>query len=299
MRNDFFLFVGILAFIFILWLYTGGPSRPISFAGPYLSPNTSTGDTDTYWPSFGADTSAWGNWGGSDGWGGTGNVNEIPEEERSEYGASVSLSGGNVSATDIDEEYLTLRANSDEPVAISGWTLRSDRTGASVRIPSGVQVARSGSTGTIFLERGMTARIVTGSSPLGYSFAETKCTGYLNSRDEFSPQLDNRCPAPESELGRFYSGNANRYDQCAEYVRSLQTCEDPRSSSRSIPGSCQEFVDARLSYQGCVAAHRADEDFLGNTWRIYLGQRQQLWRSDNDTIYLLDSAGKVVDVYAY
>lgn len=297
MKNDFILFVAIIAFIFILWLYTGGPTRPISFAGPYLSPVTTTGDgTDTYWPSFGQDNSTWNNWDG--GWN-NGGDDDIAEIDRSEYGASVRLSGGNASSEDVDEEYLMIYANTDQPVAITGWTLKSDRTGASVRIPSGVQVARSGSSGTIFLEDGMSARITTGSSPLGYSFAETQCTGYLNARESFEPALDNRCPAPEEELGTYYSGNANRYDQCAAYVRTLRTCEDPRGTARAVPTSCQDFVDARLTYQGCVAAHQADADFMGDTWRVYLGQRQQLWRSDNDKIYLLDAAGKVVDVYAY
>ena len=41
MRSDVFLFIGILViFCFIVWVASGGPSRPLSFSGPSITPTT-------------------------------------------------------------------------------------------------------------------------------------------------------------------------------------------------------------------------------------------------------------------
>ena len=38
MKNDALFFAGILLIIFVTWVATGGPSRPVSWAGPFLTP---------------------------------------------------------------------------------------------------------------------------------------------------------------------------------------------------------------------------------------------------------------------
>ena len=43
MRSDLFLFIGILVFLFVVWVASGGPHRPLSFAGPTIAPLPTTG----------------------------------------------------------------------------------------------------------------------------------------------------------------------------------------------------------------------------------------------------------------
>src|SRR5882757_1001106 len=43
MQTDLLFFIAVFIFIFVVWVATGGPDRPISFAGPYLYPIETTG----------------------------------------------------------------------------------------------------------------------------------------------------------------------------------------------------------------------------------------------------------------
>lgn len=288
MRNDLILVFGILAVIFVLWVYTGGPNRPISFAGPYLTPLTSP--TNGLEPYGGASFFGMPDWnGGGDAYGPV-----------SDTGA-IRLGGGNATASDTDEEYLTLFNDSGEPVSITGWRLVSERSGASVTIPSGERLLRESGRGDIVLFPGEEAVVVTGDSPVRASFAETRCTGYLENirGDRFYPSLNNGCYTPLDELERYYGGNARNYDRCAEYVSSLPSCREARSIPRNIPESCEDFVDDRLSYNGCVDVHSGEADFFTGTWRVFLGEGRQLWRSSGESILLIDLAGNVVDRYTY
>ncbi len=45
MQNDAMFIIGLFVFFFLLWAFSGGPSRPISFAGPYITPITNEGQT--------------------------------------------------------------------------------------------------------------------------------------------------------------------------------------------------------------------------------------------------------------
>lgn len=285
MKNDLIFVLGIFALIFILWVYTGGPSRPISFAGPYLTPLTSpTDESEGY--------------GGS--WWGMGNSDGVEYGPAQENGP-VRLGSGNVSATDEDEEYVTIYNDSDVSVSITGWRLVSERSGASAIIPTGERVARDSGRADIVLFPGEEAIVVTGDSPTRTSFAETRCAGYLDnsSGSRFYPSLRTSCYAPIDELSRYYGGSATRYDRCAEYVESLPMCREARSVPRNVPDSCEDFVDDRLSYRGCIDAHAADADFFVGSWRVFLGEGRQLWRSDGESIVLIDAAGNVVDRYTY
>ena len=45
MRSEFLFFLAMLVVFFVLWLAGGGPSKPISFAGPYITPITNVDQT--------------------------------------------------------------------------------------------------------------------------------------------------------------------------------------------------------------------------------------------------------------
>lgn len=307
MKGDGLFFLGVLAFFFILWFATGGPSRPISFAGPYITPIT---DVDTVQQGYG-DTpavdfrsrSVWSDFmsGGLGGSGVSGVSNPSP------YRGQVRVSGsGGVTSEDPDKEYVVLRAHGDSAVDITEWRLVSVASGRSARIPMGASLPRSGrvnDTGRIVLSPGDEAIVVTGESPTGVSFKENKCTGYFTKRQDFSPSLGNRCPSAYKEFESHYSGNALRDDQCYSLMRNTPSCETP--SDRGMSNACIALIDTYLTYNSCVEQHRNDSDFADDTWRIYLeyensrGRSDELWKSSRDAIKLLDSEGRTVDLYSY
>lgn len=300
--NDALLFIGILIFLFIVWLYAGGPTRPISFAGPYLTPPTTSVDSsqEQYWPNY-SDNEYESIGPGEIKWWGFGLQDASPNVNLSPFADVVELRGGNAAAEDVAQEYVVIESRASAPLSITGWRLVSNKTGASITISYGSPVAsRGGSLLTnITLREGMQALIHSGYSPVNVSFQETKCTGYLNAYLFTPPLSSHACPTPLNELSAYYVGNAERYDQCAEFVQGLPACVDTGASPNRVPASCQSFVDTRLTYAGCVDAHVADDDFYGSVWHVYAERSKQLWRSSGESILLLDASGKLVDRYSY
>lgn len=308
MKGDGIFFLGVLAFFFILWFATGGPSKPISFAGPYITPIT---DVDTVQEGYG-DTpavdfrsdSVWSNiMGGSF----SGGANLGGVNNPSPYQGQVRVSGtGGTSSEDPDREYVTIRASGKDSIDITGWRLVSGASGRGARIPEGTTLPRSGrvnDTGRIVLNPGDEAIVVTGEAPTGVSFRENMCTGYFMSRQEFYPSLGNRCPSAYEEFQNHYTGNELRDDTCYNLVRSTPSCRTP--SDRGVSNACTTLIDDYLTYNGCVERHGSDADFVGDTWRIYLeyensrGRSDELWKSSRDSVKLLDSEGRTVDLYTY
>lgn len=130
--NDLWLFLGIILFLFVLWVYSGGPNNPISFAGPYITPVTAPGTTQVgYGPS--ANTfyrSA--------------NPSPAPatpaatiDAARSPYEDDVSLSYSDFRSNDEESEYVHIHLNRDQDVDITGWQLVGAKSGTHVRIPEG------------------------------------------------------------------------------------------------------------------------------------------------------------------
>jgi hypothetical protein len=123
--------------------------------------------------------------------------------------------------------------------------------------------------------------------------------GYLGVTSFIPPLANRSCPSPTEELGDGYDGSATSYDECRAVVSQFPRCAVPRDIPRDASSACEAFIKARLNYQGCVDAHFNDPDFRGDTWRVYLGQGGELWRSDNESIKLLDTQGRTVDIYSY
>jgi hypothetical protein len=302
--------IAIFVFAFILWVSTGGPTKPISFAGPYITPIT---DVDDVQGGYGEDidigTSNENNDSGSRIWSVKSVVGRF--ENRLGSGASVgpvspsadrvriASGAGGPSGSDAKSEYIVLRATDEGTVDVTGWRIVSEKSGASVTIPQAERVARSGALVNVVLNEGDEVIVTTGGSPSGTSFRENKCTGYLGS-DRYVPSLSTRsCPAPLDELGDFFPTHAEAYDACREVVRSFARCETPRDVPSEASRECENFIDTRLNYNGCVLGHKNDADFLGHTWRVFLGRKAELWRSDNELLKLLDREGRAVDVYSY
>ncbi len=160
--NDAFLLGGILLFIFVLWLYSGGPNHPIAFSGPYLTPITNVDQESTgYGPSANDYISS-----------GSGSVANRPQSAntqtidsaRSPFADRVRLEGGTPQASNERDEYLIISTSDD--VTITGWRLVSASGNTTVRIPDGNR-GSSDSKRSIALQPGDEAFISTGSRRAG------------------------------------------------------------------------------------------------------------------------------------
>lgn len=302
MMNDFFLFIGIIMLIFVVWASTGGPTRPISFGGPYLAPITEPGQgAEAYGTpgAFGGATSGItiGGYGVSVS---TGAGGSTPSSAASGQ-VSLLKDPGGAKETDADEEYLIIMVslNETEPVSTAGWKLVSKETGKGGAFPQATELPESGRVNVlspILLSPGDSAYVVSGRSPVGVSFRENKCTGYFEEHQDFHPALSQNCPTPYQEYVEHTGGDENA---CATYVRSIPYCETEGTAQGNPGGSCEDFIDEYLNYNGCVDAHANDTDFTARTWRIFLGKSDELWKGKNETIMLLDAEGKVIDSLSY
>ena len=224
----------------------------------------------------------------------------------SPFKSSVRLSHSVSGANSVNplNEYVSLSAlqNAKIPINISGWKLISGATESVSYVPKGTEVPTSGLISAfedIILTPGTKAIIISGGSPLGASFRENKCIGYFKTFQSFYPQLPRNCPDPSDELYSFYGSNLIRDTACIVYVDKLSQCQTVLSPPSSMSSACQSFVSQHLNYSGCVNAHRNDADFLGNTWRVYLGRTSSMWRTKYEIVKLLDTNGKIIDTFSY
>lgn len=310
LRGDALLFIAILGFFFVIWLATGGPSRPISFAGPYITPIKTYSDRSE---GYGDDIEISSQSIRNSLFDAKEELRDLEEQlrdarafgEPSPFRGKVTLSrsSSGARADAVKEEYIAIQhtGRTEETIYISGWQVVSAATGNRATIPLGAPMLRKGQlnqTQAIGLADGDMAILSSGRSPVGLSFKENMCTGYLEQDQTFTPSLANACPVPEEEFDIYYRNSLND-DKCYEYVRELDTCQtDSRPSSR-LSSSCRSFITDTLSYNGCVNRHQNDAYFAEDTWRIYLGSSKQLWKSERETIKLLDAEGKTVDLITY
>jgi hypothetical protein len=151
----------------------------------------------------------------------------------------------------------------------------------------------------ISLEPGSSAILTTGISPVGISFRENTCSGYLGELQSFTPELPSECPAP-SEALLLNADNLRAYgDTCIDYVQTLSQCHFPATVPSNLTPACRSFIANTLSYNGCTQAHRNDPSFALPSWRVYLGLKAEFWYNTHDVIRLLDDQGRVVDVLTY
>lgn len=294
--GDFVFFLGILLVIFAVWVGSGGPDRPISFGGPFLRPITTTGTTaqsygdgSQYQPIQGT------SWIPSIGNSGSSN-------ETSTYRGMVTLSSDTSGAISTDEkkEYVVISVSyQSSPVSTAGWKLVSTKTNTSASFPQGIEVARSGSVNNlapITLAPGDQAIVTSGRSPVGMSFKENKCTGYLAERQTFTPSLSLSCPSAYQELSRFGDTDDAK---CSTYTNSFSQCRTKSNSDTNVSGQCEDFIDEYINYNGCVDAHKNDPGFKSATWRIFLGASDELWAKNQETILLIDASGNTIDSLSY
>jgi hypothetical protein len=311
MQHDAWFFIGIFVFIFLIWAATGGPTRPLSFAGPTLAqPQELGGGTYLQLPRApfsigGTNIVLPGSSGGGSEYGPS-SLYGVAFGASSPYRESVRINHyvSNASSTDPRAEYIEIVvAQNASAVDITGWTLRSEATHRYGIVPNGIALPILNVINprqNIVLQPGQNAIIASGKSPIGSSFRENKCVGYLGNFQNYTPYLPNTCPSAASELAAFYGPGYLSDPACADYAETMSRCQSALVNPPKISRSCRDFIVKHLNYNGCVNAHRYDADFNGNTWRVYLGQEKRpLWRASREVIKILDQNGKTVDAFAY
>ncbi len=333
MQSEFLFFLAMMVFFFVLWLAGGGPAQPISFAGPYITPITGVdqeqqGYGNSWVPNIKMNVT--GTLPGVKYQEYRGNLSSIQNQlsdlqieakkqalwsTPSPLRGVVRITGGNFSSTNPDQEYVTIQVSQSAPapVTITGWRLQSLASDKGATIGRGTKTPSTGTVNgnaPIVLAPGERAYIVTGESPIGASFAENVCTGYLESSQDFYPPLAKRCPAPSEEFDRHFAGNPYKDSACYNLIRNTSTCLVP-DDRRSLSGNCLSLIDTYLTYNGCVASHQYDAYFSSDSWRIYLNRTEltrkndstrtygDLWKETRDGIKLLDANGLTVDLYTY
>lgn len=177
-------------------------------------------------------------------------------------------------------------------LAVTGWVIKAKKGEYVIPRASGVYSSYS-VPGDIVLKSGERVEIYSSKSPLG-NLRLNKCTGYLETLFDFTPQLPQSCP-------RSYYSNSDLYPftpKCQDYVRSLGSCRIPETNFLWLTGdsACRSFLDT-INYGGCLQKHQADSDFLAREWRVWTDRK--ILQEGHDRLLLFDSTGLLVDEYVY
>lgn len=221
----------------------------------------------------------------------------------SPYEGQVSIAGNTATQSDPSREYIALQASgANAPVDISGWSLQSAISGFRANIPEAAPVFISGVVNDVTpvsLAPGGTAIITTGTTPVGTSFQENSCSGYLGQLQNFTPPLSMQCPDISRVLPDTPQNEQTYGTSCFDYLNTLPSCSTPSSVPATLTSACKQFIANNLTYNGCVAQFRTDPSFTLPRFRLFLNLRAEAWNNTHDVIRLLDSAGRVVDVLTY
>ena len=217
----------------------------------------------------------------------------------SPYKGKVSLSYvSNLNNPNPSSEYITLNTSisKNETVDITGWTLKSSRTGNWVKLggasilplirPSDNQIFGSNYQ-DVLLKQGDVVYVVKGFSPIGISFRSNKCSGYLGERKTFTPYLSRTCPLAKNEELPQFSIYLDQDDECQQLISTIPVCRTPQSYmnfsklSDTLPQTCINYLKTQINYNTCVANHIGDSNFAGREWYLYANVLGPLWRSQS------------------
>lgn len=222
----------------------------------------------------------------------------------SPYYGKVFISENAATESGASKEFVRLTAseNNTAPVTVTNWVLQSGVSGARAVIPPAAALFALGTVNIvqpISLEPGASVLITTAPSPVGTSFRENICSGYLNELRTFNPELPNECPAP-SEALPMTADNLRFYGSpCFDYLGTLTQCHFPSALPGDLSPACRSYISNTSSYNGCVNMYRNSASFALPAFRAYLTLQSELWANSHDVILLLDERGQTVDVLTY
>lgn len=273
-KKDLLWVAGILVGLFVIWIFSGGPSRPTATSGPFINAPLNE-------PGFNISQS----------------IQNNNDDSSSAYKYKANL-GYTSSAKEKDsqKEYIEIRASSGnkENLNISNWTLEN-QNGFKIKIGQVAILPLLGEINTsqdILLKPGEKVIIVSGWSPIGTNFQLNKCIGYLSQMQDFYPKLPNNCPDPiKDEMLPATLDNA-----CINYIdREFKICATYITLPTELSNNCKQYANERINYSGCISWHKRDSDFYKPEYRVYLKQDQEIWNNSHEKIILYDENGKIVD----
>jgi hypothetical protein len=312
------LFWTIIVLLILFWFISGGPGKVVQAAHNLTNPFGSTGTSTVQLPwqvsiPQGADISNLTGTGDNsiDQSAQDDQTNQAANEQQAQnfgnpspYASQIRMSAEGATASDPNAEYVEIDNSSGEntPVDITGWSLQSALTNVRAYIPRGASLFEMGAVNSendIELAPGGSVIVVSGISPVGISFRENECTGYLAELQTYTPDLQQECPSP-SDTFQETPANLSVYgDACYNYIQSLASCHFPQTVPSSLSLSCRSYIINTFTYNGCVQMHQNDPSFPLDSWRIYLGASRELWRNTHDIIRLLDAQGRIVASVTY
>jgi len=218
------------------------------------------------------------------------------------YQGEVTLAAAHAGSSDPAHEYVVIESTAGGPIDISGWTLQSMLTGKREVLPEAAQPLVAGAinrVAPVVLSPRQVAIVTTGTSPVGASFQENICTGYLAQEQNFDPSLQNACPSPLDSVPESLPADQTYGANCFDYMRTIPQCEYVTQVPASLSANCRALIASEFSYNGCVSDNQHRTDFALGEWRLYLGSGIELWDNAHDIIRLTDSSGRVVDAVSY
>jgi len=229
--------------------------------------------------------------------------NEEDSKNASQYRGVVFLKYVNRSA-DPKQEYLTIQVDNSikTNIPLVGWKIKSLNTGQEYDIPKGTDLFFTNSLnseGNIILAPGDIVYLITGQSPIGYSFRTNECSGYLQQFQTFTPYITSMCPRPSDENLSSIPKNALN-DSCFDYLDSMSRCRvETDNFPPTLTSECKNFIEDKLNYKSCVNIHKNDKDFYKQEWRMYLKRSDSIWKQNREHIVLYDNKGLLVDSLTY
>lgn len=223
----------------------------------------------------------------------------------SPYHTQVTIHEGHATENSPSKEYLTITSSRDNEgsIDITGWSVQSAVSGERYYFPTAASSFIGGavnSAGQVMLAPGATAIIISGVSPVGVSFRENICSGYLGKLQSFYPSLSYAsCPDPSAVFPGTVDNLRTYGSNCLDYVRSLSSCEFPQDLPETLSPACRSYVTNTFSYNGCVQLHQHEPAFMRNSWRLFLNAQRGIWDDRHDVIRLLDAQNRTVDAVTY
>lgn len=276
-KKDLLMALGFITIIFLIWIFTGGPSRPTATSGPFIKTLNA--------PQFNFSN---------------------PESKNGIDSASIYKNKASIGSSspakekDPQKEYVEIRtsSNNKEPVNISSWYLEN-KNGEKLKIGQAATLPLLGEINIqqdILLKPGEKVIVATGWSPIGTNFQINKCIGYFSQMQDFYPKLSDKCPDPiKDEVLPASLDNA-----CIDYInREFKLCTAYITLPANLSNNCKEYINERINYNGCIVWHKKNSDFYKPEYRVYLKKDSELWNNEHEKIILYDDGGKIIDWISY
>lgn len=198
--------------------------------------------------------------------------------------------------TKPSDEFFILVANPlDKNVLnISGLGIEN-KSGQKVFIKNAVQDFIQASVNRetpIIVNKKTNVIISTGKSPVGFSFKENICSGFLNQYQTFIPPLEKNCP---NALSIIKKSGVEISTSCQNFLESTSSCKIIDSFPTNLDAPCIKAIKENVNYNQCVGVTKTGQNFYLNNYRIFLNEESEFFTNTQDLIKIIDQSGKVVE----